>query len=179
MAERYVRPTVAGWLTPTLLAPWITAYGAVTAIAALKIDGLFGKVLGWTVGMLVGSVWAFVFCTLLILVDLALLGVKVRTLRGLRELRRRASLQVLRGRALGGRRRGAGADDRRRHRLARPQRHETSSLSDPEPATVRETVDRKDPRLRRGSFRFVSSDRVIASIMRPAHPREGRDPARG
>ena len=80
MAERYVRPTVAGWLTPTLLAPWITAYGAVTAIAALKIDGLFGKVLGWTVGMLVGSVWAFVFCALLIVVDLALLGVKVRTL---------------------------------------------------------------------------------------------------
>jgi hypothetical protein len=80
MAERYVRPTVAGWLTPTLLAPWITAYGAVTAIAALKIDGLFGKVLGWTVGMLVGSIWAFVFCTLLIVVDLALLGVKVRTL---------------------------------------------------------------------------------------------------
>ena len=36
--------------------------------------------LGWTVGMLVGSVWAFVFCTLLVLVDLALLGVKVRTL---------------------------------------------------------------------------------------------------
>lgn len=80
MAERYVRPTVAGWLTPTLLAPWISAYGAVTAIAALHIDGLFGKVLGWTVGMLVGSVWAFAFCTLLILVDLALLGVKVRTL---------------------------------------------------------------------------------------------------
>ena len=80
MAERYVRPTVAGWLTPTLLAPWITAYGAVTAAAALHIDGLFGKVLGWTVGMLVASVWAFAFCTLLIVVDLALLGVKVRTL---------------------------------------------------------------------------------------------------
>ena len=80
MAQRYVRPTVAGWLTPTLIAPWLTAYGAVTAIAALRIDGLFGKVLGWTVGMVVGSVWAFVFCTLLVLVDLMLLGVKVRTL---------------------------------------------------------------------------------------------------
>ena len=78
--QRYVRPTVAGWLTPTLIAPWLTAYGAVTAIAALKIDGLFGKVLGWTVGMLVGSVWAFTFCTLLVVVDLLLLGVKVRTL---------------------------------------------------------------------------------------------------
>ena len=81
MAERYVRPTVAGWLTPTLIAPWISVYGVVTAVAALGIDrGLFGKVLGWTVGMVVGSVWAFVFCTLLVLVDLALLGVKVRTL---------------------------------------------------------------------------------------------------
>ena len=81
MAERYVRPTVAGWLTPTLIAPWLSVYGAVTAVAALGIDrGLFGKVLGWTVGMLVGSVWAFVFCALLLVVDLALLGVKVRTL---------------------------------------------------------------------------------------------------
>ena len=78
--ERYVRPTVSGWLAPTLLAPWIAAYGAVTAIAALHIDGLFGKILGWSVGMLVGSVWAFVFCALLVVTDLALLGVKVRTL---------------------------------------------------------------------------------------------------
>jgi hypothetical protein len=30
--------------------------------------------------MLVGSVWAFTFCTLLVVVDLLLLGVKVRTL---------------------------------------------------------------------------------------------------
>lgn len=81
MAERYVRPTVAGWLTPTLIAPWLSVYGAVTAIAVLGIDhGLFGKVLGWTVGMVVGSVWAFVFCALLVVVDLLLLGVKVRTL---------------------------------------------------------------------------------------------------
>lgn len=81
MAERYVRPTVAGWLTSTLIAPWITVYGVVTAVAALGIDrGLFGKVLGWTVGMVVGSVWAFVFCALLLVVDLALLGVKARTL---------------------------------------------------------------------------------------------------
>lgn len=80
MTERYVRPTVAGWLTPTLIAPWISAYGAVTAIALLHLDGLFGKVIGWALGMLVGSVWAFVFCTLLVLVDVVLLAVKVRTL---------------------------------------------------------------------------------------------------
>lgn len=81
MSERYVRPTVAGWLTPTLIAPWISVYGAVTAFAALGVDwGLFGKIAGWAVGMLVGSVWAFAFCLMLLLVDLALLGVRVRTL---------------------------------------------------------------------------------------------------
>ncbi len=81
MSERYVRPTVSGWLTPTLIAPWISVYGAVTALAALGIDrGLFGKVLGWTLGMVVGSVWAFAFCLVLVVVDLALLGVRARTL---------------------------------------------------------------------------------------------------
>ncbi len=79
--ERYVRPTIAGWLTPTLIAPWISVYGAVTAFAALGVDwGLWGKVAGWAVGMLVGSVWAFAFCTMLIVTDLALLAVRVRTL---------------------------------------------------------------------------------------------------
>lgn len=81
MSERYVRPTVAGWLTPTLIAPWVSVYGAVTAYAALGVDwGLFGKVAGWAVGMLVGSVWAFAFCLMLVLVDVLLLGIRVRTL---------------------------------------------------------------------------------------------------
>lgn len=81
MSERYVRPTIAGWLAPTLLAPWISVYGVVTAFAALGVDwGLFGKIAGWAVGMLVGSVWAFAFCVMLLLVDVALLAVRVRTL---------------------------------------------------------------------------------------------------
>ena len=81
MSGRYVRPTVAGWLTPTLIAPWLSTYAAVTAVAALGLDlGLFGKVLGWVAGMLVGSVWAFAFCLVLVVVDVALLAVKVRTL---------------------------------------------------------------------------------------------------
>ena len=78
--SRYVRPTVGGWLRPTLIAPWLSVYGAVTAIAVLGIDkGVFGKVLGWTVGMVLGSVWAVVFCAMLVVVDLAWLAVKVRT----------------------------------------------------------------------------------------------------
>lgn len=81
MTERYVRPTVGGWLRPTLIAPWLSVYGAVTAAATLGIDrGLFGKVVGWTLGMMLGSIWSFVFCLVLIVVDLALLAVKVRTL---------------------------------------------------------------------------------------------------
>jgi hypothetical protein len=81
MSERYVRPTILGWLTPTLIAPWISVYGAVTAYAALGVDwGLFGKVAGWAVGMLVGSVWAFAYCLMLLVVDVLLLGVRVRTL---------------------------------------------------------------------------------------------------
>ena len=79
--ERYVRPTIAGWLTPTLIAPWLSVYGAITAYAALGVDwGLFGKVAGWAVGMAVGTVWTFAFCLMLIVVDLLLLAVRVRTL---------------------------------------------------------------------------------------------------
>jgi hypothetical protein len=82
MAEkRYVRPTVGGWLRPTLIGPWISVYGAVTAAAALGIDrGLFGKVVGWTLGMMIGTAWTFVFCLALVLVDVAFLAVKIRTL---------------------------------------------------------------------------------------------------
>src|SRR5436305_1222777 len=75
MAERYVRPTVAGWLTPTLIAPWITIYAAVTGGVLLGLDwGKAGKIAAWTAGMIAGSVWAFVFCALLVVTDLALLG---------------------------------------------------------------------------------------------------------
>lgn len=81
MAQKYKRPTVGGWLTPTLIAPWISVYGAVTAVAALGIDrGLLGKAVAWTVMMTVGTVWTFVFCLTLLLVDVSLLAVKVRTL---------------------------------------------------------------------------------------------------
>lgn len=81
MSERYVRPTIAGWLTPTLIAPWLSVYAAVTAFAALGVDwGLFGKIAGWAVGMLIGSVWAFTFCLMLLAIDVALLAVRVRTL---------------------------------------------------------------------------------------------------
>lgn len=79
--QRYVRPTVAGWLTPTLIAPWVSVWGAITAFVTLGLDkGLFGKSVAWLVGVTAGSIWAFVYCAILIAVDLALLTVRVRTL---------------------------------------------------------------------------------------------------
>ena len=81
MAQKYVRPTVGGWLRPTLIAPWITVYSAVTLGVLLGLDwGRAGKVAAWAAGMLAGSVWTFAFCLMLVLVDLSLLAVKVRTL---------------------------------------------------------------------------------------------------
>lgn len=81
MSERYVRPTIAGWLLPTLVAPWLSVYAAVTAYAALGVDwGLFGKVAGWALGMVVATAWTFVYCAVLVAVDLLLLAVRVRTL---------------------------------------------------------------------------------------------------
>lgn len=79
-SERYVRPTVAGWLTPTLIAPWVTAYGATLTLAFLHFDNLFGKALGIVAGLIVASVWAFVYCAMLVIADLLLLGVRIRTL---------------------------------------------------------------------------------------------------
>jgi hypothetical protein len=80
--QKYVRPTVGGWLRPTLIAPWITTYGAVTAGVLLGFEwgGKAGKIAALTAGLLAGSVWSFVFCTFLVLIDLALLAVKIRTL---------------------------------------------------------------------------------------------------
>jgi hypothetical protein len=81
MAQRYVRPTVTSWILPTWIAPWLSTYGAVTLFAALGIDwGLIGKIAGWAVGMLLGSVWALAFCLMLTLLDVVLLAAKVRTL---------------------------------------------------------------------------------------------------
>lgn len=81
MSDRYVRPTIAGWLAPTLVAPFLSVYGAVTAFAYLGVDwGLFGKVAGWTVGMVVGTVWSMAFIAMLAIVDVLLLSVKLRTL---------------------------------------------------------------------------------------------------
>ena len=81
MTSRYVRPTLGGWFRPAFFGPWLGASAVVTALCALGLDlGLFGKVVGWSVGMVVASVWATAYVVVLLAVDVALLAVRVPTL---------------------------------------------------------------------------------------------------
>src|SRR4051812_8993670 len=81
MAEKYVRPTIAGWLVPVLFGPWISVYSAVSLYAAFGPEGRFlGRWVVWSLGMLAGSLGAAMYVTLLVLVDLLLLALRQRTL---------------------------------------------------------------------------------------------------
>ncbi len=81
MTKPYVRPTVAGWLVPVMLGPWISTYGAVTAYAFL-----FGPERDltrwglWILGMGLGTLFAGVYVLALVLVDVLLLAIRQRIL---------------------------------------------------------------------------------------------------
>jgi len=77
--QKYVRPTIAGWLTPTLIAPWIASYASTAAFLALGVD--FGKwhTAAWVVGLVFAGVFAATFSLMLVVIDLLLLAVRVRT----------------------------------------------------------------------------------------------------
>ena len=79
--ERYVRPSIAGWLLPTTIGTFVAAYGAISLYAALgPLPELLPRTVCWVVGMAIATGWALVFILLQSLVDLALLAVRVRTL---------------------------------------------------------------------------------------------------
>ena len=79
--ERYVRPTIGGWLPPVLFGPWISVYSAVSLYAALGPEHRFlGRWAMWAMGMLAGSLGAAMYVTVLVIVDLALLALRQRTL---------------------------------------------------------------------------------------------------
>jgi len=79
--ERYVRPSIAGWLVPTSVGTFVAAYGAVSLYAAIgPLPDLVPRVAFWVVGMAVATGWSLVFVLLQSLVDLALLAIRVRTL---------------------------------------------------------------------------------------------------
>jgi hypothetical protein len=79
--EKYVRPSIAGWLLPTTVGTFVAAYGAISAYAALgPLPDLVPRSVFWVVGMAIATGWALVYVLLQSLVDLALLAVRVRTL---------------------------------------------------------------------------------------------------
>ncbi len=81
MAPPYRRPTIRGWLLPTIVGPFVSVYTTVSLAALLWGDiGTIWRGLGWAAGMLFGSLWAGLYILMLALVDVALLIVKLRTL---------------------------------------------------------------------------------------------------
>jgi uncharacterized membrane protein YozB (DUF420 family) len=77
--QRYVRPTVGGWLTPLLLGPWLSIFVAVTLYAFVGPEFKFiSRWIIWAIGMLSGTVLGLTYVLLLALVDVALLAVRVR-----------------------------------------------------------------------------------------------------
>lgn len=79
--ERYVRPTIAGWLAPTMLGPWISVYSAVSVYAAFGPEGRFlGRWAMWAMGMLAGSLVAAMYVLVLVIADVLLLALRQRML---------------------------------------------------------------------------------------------------
>jgi hypothetical protein len=79
--ERYVRPSIAGWLLPTTVGTFVAAYGAISLYAALgPLPDLLPRSVFWVVGMAVATGWALAYVLVQSLVDLALLAVRLRTL---------------------------------------------------------------------------------------------------
>ncbi|HEX4513837.1 MAG TPA: hypothetical protein VGH87_04850 [Polyangiaceae bacterium] len=79
--ERYVRPSIAGWLLPTTIGTFLSAYGATSLYAAFgPLPDLVPRTVFWVVGMAVATAWALVFVLLQSVIDLALLTVRLRAL---------------------------------------------------------------------------------------------------
>ena len=79
--ERYVRPSVAGWLLPTTVGTFISAYGAVSLYAALgPLPDLVPRTVFWVVAMALATGWALLYVLMQSVVDMALLAIRVRTL---------------------------------------------------------------------------------------------------
>jgi len=79
--ERYVRPTIGGWIRPVMFGPTLGVYTAVSLYAALGPGGgIVGRWGQWALGMAVGTLVAGIYVVVLALVDVALLALRVRVL---------------------------------------------------------------------------------------------------
>lgn len=92
MPQRYVRPTIRGWILPTIVGPFVSVYLIVSLAALFMGDiGTIWRGVGWFAGMMFGTVWAGIYVFVLALLDVGLLVVKLRTL----PIGRRAWLMAL------------------------------------------------------------------------------------
>src|SRR2546430_1173112 len=79
--ERSVRPSIAGWLVPTTVGTFVSAYAATSLYAAFgPLPDLVPRTVFWVVGMAIATGWALVFVLLQSVVDVALLAVRARAL---------------------------------------------------------------------------------------------------
>jgi len=77
----YKRPSIASWLLPTMTGPWLAMVAAVGTYALVgPLHDLVPRWLFFGIGVLVGSLWAFVWALVASLVDLALLATRLRAL---------------------------------------------------------------------------------------------------
>lgn len=77
----YKRPSIAGWLLPTMIGPFLAMALGVSLYAWVgPLHDLIPRSVFLVVGLLVGSLWALMYSIVTSLVDLALLAVRVRTL---------------------------------------------------------------------------------------------------
>lgn len=77
----YKRPTIAGWLTPLLLGPWVSIYGVVSAYAFMGPEWPYVPRWGvWGTGMLLGTVVGAVYILIASLLDVAFLAVRLSSL---------------------------------------------------------------------------------------------------
>jgi hypothetical protein len=74
------RVSIGRWLRPTMLGPALSTYGAVGLYAAFGGHDGFARWAILILGLLLGTLWTAIYTLMLALIDVALLGLKVRGL---------------------------------------------------------------------------------------------------
>jgi hypothetical protein len=78
--QRYVRPTIGGWLRPLAFGTFLATYAAVVVYAFAFNVGFIGPWIALGMGLAIGTAWSSVYALMLAGIDLALLVVRVRRL---------------------------------------------------------------------------------------------------
>jgi hypothetical protein len=81
LTPTYKRPSIAGWLTPMLLGPWLSIALVVSGYAFLGPEWAYVPRWGvWGVGMLVGALMGALYIAAAALLDVVLLALRISAL---------------------------------------------------------------------------------------------------